>query len=257
MVDYSGLEELFHLPASEEVEVEEVVDEKKDISTPLPITHVLFHACVRNDYGCPNCQRFRLSFCTSVEDAAAKAFEDRKDYWTGDLKKSLIQDKSVWIDEWERRSNGDSYLILPLLHGEKYSPTRYSELLDSADGQDATCRSDAEVFVVLRVEIRHAKSCPDNIAYDVTFFATKQEATDAGVDLYKEDWHQDEEDDDDEQTASWLDEGFWIPLSGVSDHRGDGCFYRVLRAAAGESIRLNDASVCPQLDYQVWRESTR
>ncbi len=96
---------------------------------------MLFHKRVRNDDHCPICRIFTVSFhSTEAVD------EDINEH-----KETLLKAKSLWIDEWVRRSNGDKYDVLPLSHEETYD---LSEVCTSDTKADITACNEAYMFVL-------------------------------------------------------------------------------------------------------------
>ncbi len=131
-----------------------------------------FMACrlrVRNDDHCPICRVPFVSFHSSFDNAYSKLLSDldpeNKDFERNKIK--LAKGKSIWIDEWVRRSNGDRYQIIELSSSVKYNLNDLDTGCLKSDISNKNIK-----YMLLRIKIRTQLDCPNNVRYYVSFYET-------------------------------------------------------------------------------------
>lgn len=134
--------------------------------------YILFHKKIRNDEHCPVCRRMYITSCKTLDDAMSIGFAlDGLD--STDIYRLKIG-STVWVDEWERRRNGDQYQILQPETNHWYSLQKY----DITDGKNEEFSNGNKTFqyMSLHIRVRPSEWCPDNILYYAAFHETLDEA---------------------------------------------------------------------------------
>jgi hypothetical protein len=75
---------------------------------------------VRNDDHCPICRRYYVSIHKTLEETYEEIVKCMTDEFKSEQLEDLKQGKSLWVDEWVRRRNGDSYQILKIIPEKIY-----------------------------------------------------------------------------------------------------------------------------------------
>lgn len=239
----------------EKVKKIEKIEEIKEIEeSPSSLTHVFFHTCIRNDDHCPDCRVHTLSFHSTLEAAVNQAVsesswkdgEDEDD----DNREDLLCGECVWIGEWIRRSNGDSYQILPIRYEQTYNPLKTlsaSEQKDDAGTDDVSDTFDVPettLYAFVKIEINQNKYCPDNATFKVSFHKSFELAMDEARDRYLEDSNPYYDDDERQHLEEMSDamkaeRVFWKPSLEVGAKEHDGIHYQIVQVSDGDIVTLN------------------
>jgi len=128
---------------------------KLDLSA-LVAHFLLIHARIRNDDHCPICRRYYVSFHATWDAAYHSALKQMKLEYQENEKdmEALRKNSYVWIDEWVRRSNGDSYRILSIDQKLSHDAQPFVSNVSEAPG-----------FFGLCIRIRPEDECPNNIQF--------------------------------------------------------------------------------------------
>lgn len=120
---------------------------------------VVIHQRFRNEEHCPTCRVWYIAAFPSMDSALQGTFPDDPD-----LAETLRNNRTVWIDEWIRRRNGDRYTLIPfILDQEVKLPVFLHDNLES-------CISlPDKLWLKVLFHIRKDLSCPENIKYRITF----------------------------------------------------------------------------------------
>jgi hypothetical protein len=88
------------------------------------VRYLYFRYKIRNDNYLTKCREPFISFTKTRPDAfelAKKNILERENFEKVESElKHLEKFGSVWIDEWERKRNGDNYIIKPIILGKTY-----------------------------------------------------------------------------------------------------------------------------------------
>jgi hypothetical protein len=192
--------------------------------------YMAFHKRVRNDYHCPDCRTFFISFHPTVEEAV-EALDLKEGAQSDDEdenaihKDMLIRGESVWIDEWVRRRNGDLYQVLSL-NSETYN------LYELPDEDTEIPDVFFPMYFVLHVDLDSRQWCPDNICFSLTCYETFEQAR-SSIPLKEK--HR-------------IRDHFWHYASKL--HYEKGKFYKVIKMELGEMYNLNEH--CEYVAGNTW-----
>lgn len=234
--------------------------------------YVLFHSVVRNDDHCPVCQLHHVSFHPSVDKASHHAMCLMGEKSAKEHRETLQKGFAVWVDEWERRSNGDRYretlqkgFVVWIdewarrSNGDRFRiaalASEMSHRLGGDYEEDDLTKALPEHetwYMSLHVSIRRSEWCPDNIIFRVAFHDSMDAASDKCIHSW---WRETDywsiEDMDDEERDDMKKElsefrSVWKPHTDRHEKHGDsGDHFQVIAVKCNETICLNDC--CPQL----------
>jgi hypothetical protein len=223
------------------------MSESKENKEVSPI-YALVHQRVRNDYHCPICRRYYVSFHKSSKTAvefAKNKITKGEDIENDDLKEKLEDLESVhqcWIDEWVRRRNGDWYQIKPINNGDEWNLTDFCEQ-NTVDKRD-----EHPQFMMLHIQVNKKAWCPENIQFFLTFHSTikdaEAQARDIPLVLHKDSY------DYKTQTLQFVtfpdvDQFIWIEESESVGHH-----IQLFSITLGDELELN--SFCEHIQPENW-----
>jgi hypothetical protein len=224
--------------------------------------YLYFNKMVRNDWHCPECRKYYISIHKSIDDACIMASKEiRCDDEDEDKSKyinKLKRGKSVWIDEWVRRSNGDLYQILKITPNQKY------DLHDPDDFDDVDLqriddkKNDSKIqCLLLHINIDKSEWCPDNINYYISFHNTIDDACDERLHCLST--------SEDKMKSIWINKTIASAASAASaasvggkddmfnsskDKDSAGDYYQIIKLEYDKLICLND--YCAYVQPEVW-----
>jgi hypothetical protein len=131
------------------------------------MSYILFHYQIRNDYHCPSCRQPTVYVCESIEEACNK-FKQFNIESERNLE-ILRNGEPIWIDEWERRRNGDLYQIVKIIPDITYIPN-----LNNLNEHDSILEKDQNMvkYMLLHIVVDPSEWCPYNIKYYMSFHET-------------------------------------------------------------------------------------
>ena len=135
-----------------------------------PIRFVLLHFRIRNDYSCPDCRTYFLSFHSTRKDALEYAktinLEDEE-------LQELTATGSLWVDEWVRRRNGDSYCIYKLKCEDVWDMLEQNQIPKSTNTEMIDSDTDIPIkYMSAQLTIDNDSYCPYNIHWEIGFHAS-------------------------------------------------------------------------------------
>jgi hypothetical protein len=196
---------------------------RKTPPTPMPCSFALLDICIRNDNSCPDCRKMSVTFYESWDEAYAAAS-------SMDLPESSLAELAAtsecWIDEWERRRNGDMYRICPITDGDQWNLQKPSSIDVGKWCRTELQPNSAANYFRLEITINMSEFCPDNFRVKVAFFRTIAEAV-HDISNESTEW---------ELTAG---EAVWIPDE-TSVDTDDGTYLQVFPVVTGKRYDLED-----------------
>lgn len=86
-----------------------------------PKKYALLHIRIRNDDGPEDARKLYIYYSDHIENFIEYIYPDKDDI-DHDLIDSLLEYNEIWIDEWVRRRNGDSYRLYEITDIENETP---------------------------------------------------------------------------------------------------------------------------------------
>jgi len=229
----------------------------------------LIHTMIRNDEHCPICRRYYISVHKSKEDALNQ-LTDLEEKQSEQLKTY----NHVWIDEWERRRNGDDYEIIKITSDKIYNLHKLSKDVYK-EGKEGEVK-----YLFLHINVNKNKWCPDNLNYKISFHTTKDKAYEYGTEVMtsvnNDSDNSDNEDGDDYksekkklgnsepelrvgqvQSAQSVDSRLAKLISNSpvwikDDDKGNGNHYQIIQLELDKELYLN--GFCKEIHPDVWKD---
>ncbi len=191
------------------------------------------HKCIRNDEHCHNCRQYYISIHNTINDI--------KHFISTDLTKlqisELCKNKELWIDEWERRKNGDMYNIIGIEPNKIYNLNNLN-----FDSYDSTYTCFTHLF--LHINIDKSKSCPENINYKISFYTSYESVIESSFKYFS--------DHTNICSSKYKNikqiNNFFERDKEQNDGSGD--YYKILKINVGEKIHLN--ACCENVQSNQW-----
>jgi hypothetical protein len=90
------------------------------------IKYMFHHLMIRNDEHCPICRRYYISLHSTLKDVLNYFSSIELENELDETDKHMLETGGpIWIDEWERRRNGDKYQIVEIKKNKIYNLRNY------------------------------------------------------------------------------------------------------------------------------------
>lgn len=210
-------------------------------------TYIYTHKRVRNDDHCPICRMSYISLHETLEEAYDRAARAIDELMTDTREYLLKHEMPVWIDEWERRRNGDQYYIFKVMENVVYDVNDTYEKNEFEYGENGEIQ-----YMCLHTRVRKNEWCPDNIKFEVSFHRTLESAHNKCSNMIEYDRECNEWEYDGDEYERNTDiikklEPLWIELN---DSEGD--HYQIIKIKYNTRICLN--KYCDKIQPDVWEE---
>jgi len=204
------------------------------------MTFAFIHVCIRNDEHCPTCRKYYVTCFDDLDEACDYKHLDERDL----LKRGGV----LWVDEWERRRNGDRYEVFEITSGRIYALNEW--FISNGEREYDRCLADHGWFdnkskqlklegsaepvthMLLHVQVDKRQDCPKNIIFTASFYKSLDNTCVAAKVFSR---------DIDTSRLKNL-EPVWIkygPKNGNGDH------WQIIEIEPKKEIYLN--SFCPQI----------
>ncbi|AYV77483.1 MAG: hypothetical protein Dasosvirus4_4 [Dasosvirus sp.] len=231
--------------------------------------YLYLHQIVRNDEHCPVCRRHVISLYKTLDEACNEAMKDINDrilkgYGEKDNNYLYQLEKGwvIWIDEWERRRNGDKYQVFKLSPYTIYNLNEY----DSNESKQKNDKWAWLKYLFLQIKINKSQYCPDNIIFSASFHATLISAKRGALEflrkleinddeLFGDDLKQrkDEVEKDIKEHIGpdlFAEKPIWINNDYFDPEEDNGNYYQIIKIKYNKKYYLN--SFCEQLKPKRW-----
>lgn len=134
----------------------------------ISYSYAFKHVVVRNDYHCPTCRMYYLSFHSFAEGALSQFPDDEE-------LRDPVLGNTYWIDEWVRRRNGDSYQAFKVYIDGSYDVTVLDDMSETYSKFYGVGNGNVQ-YMTVRTIVDKSKWCPTNIRFELKFFSSFEEA---------------------------------------------------------------------------------
>jgi hypothetical protein len=245
--------------------------------------YAFFHLRVRNDNKCPICRKHYIS----LHKTADEAHKEASNYLDALEIENLKRGCPIWVDEWERRRNGDKYQVCEAIpeivynlanhdvnhydsHEENYYYEDYFDFDDDLSGEpklisdykyedegsndqvsgdNQNSNGGAIQYMLLHVRINRFEWCPDNINYWVSFYTSLDAACEGAPKIL---------DSNDRENLKKMEPVWKAVKSGYNSEsdsdpdpdKAKGNHYQIIKLEYGKRLCLNE--YCKRVQPAEW-----